>query len=129
MFACNCDTDDEGYCYKHITTCEEDCSKVIECRSSQHTDEQEWCPDSALRRRKRSLVLAISEAYGGLYGHLIERHAMENFLTFDVNRDGLISLEEAMDSSSSNGTIDEFQQVDVNNDGFVHPSEFDLSLV
>ena len=125
MFACNCDTD-EGYCYKHITTCEKDCKKVTECRSSKGTNKQEFCPD---RRRKRSLVLAISEAYGGLYSHLIGRHAMENFLTFDVNRDGLISLEEAMDSSSSNGTIDEFQQVDVNNDGFVHPSEFDLSLV
>ena len=54
---------------------------------------------------------------------------MENFLTFDVNRDGLISLEEAMESSFSNGTIDEFKQVDVNHDGYVHPSEFDLSLV
>ena len=75
------------------------------------------------------MVLAISEAYGGLYSHLIGRHAMENFLTFDLNRDGMISLEEAMDSSSSNGTVDQFKQVDVNNDGFVQPSEFDLSLV
>ena len=73
------------------------------------------------------MVLAISEAYGGLYSHLIERHAMENFLTFDVNRDGLISLEEAMETNNKS-TVEEFQQVDVNNDGFVHPSEFDLSL-
>ena len=132
LFACNCATD-EGYCYKYFKKCEgldwiglDDNVKIqTECRSSKGTSKEEYCPD---RRRKRTLVLAISEAYGGLYSHLIERHAMENFLTFDVNRDGLISLEEAMESSFSNGTIDEFKQVDVNNDGYVHPSEFDLSL-
>ena len=73
------------------------------------------------------MKLAISQAYSGLYNHLIERDAMENFFTFDLNRDGLISLEEAMESS--NGTIDGFKQVDINNDGFVRPSEFDDSLV
>ena len=87
----------------------------------------EYCPDR--RRRKRSVKLAVSQAYSGLYGHLIERDAMENFLSFDLNRDGLISLEEAMETSSNNDTINEFKQVDVDNDGYVHPSEFDQSLV
>ena len=73
--------------------------------------------------------IAISEAYSGLYGGLIERDAMENFLTFDLNRDGLISLEEAMETRGNNDTIDEFKQVDVDKDGYVHPSEFDQSLV
>ena len=60
----------------------------------------------------------------------IERDAIENFFSFDLNRDGLISLEEALGGTGkSNVTVDEFKQVDVNNDGFVHPSEFDLSLV
>ena len=54
---------------------------------------------------------------------------MENFLSFDLNRNGLISLEEAMETVSSNGTVDDFKEVDVDNDGFVHPSEFDFSLV
>ena len=53
---------------------------------------------------------------------------MENFLSFDLNRDGLISLKEAMERRNSNDTIVEFKKVDVDNDGFVHPSEFDLSL-
>ena len=75
------------------------------------------------------MKLAISQAYSGLYDHLIERDAMENFLSFDLNRDGLISLEEAMETIRSNSTVDDFKEVDVNNDGFVHPSEFDLSLV
>ena len=96
------------------------------CMSSRGTPREEFCPD---RRRKRSVASAVSQAYGELYSHLIERHAMENFLAFDLNRDGMISLEEAMDSSSSNGTVAQFEQVDVNNDGFIQPSEFDLSLV
>ena len=88
--------------------------------------ESEYCP--ARKRRKRSVKQVISQAYGGLYGHLIERDAMENFFSFDLNRDGLISLEEAMENSNSNDTVVEFKQVDVDHDGFVHPSEFDLSL-
>merc|ERR1711971_246595 len=87
----------------------------------------EYCP--ARRRRKRSVREAISEAYSGLYDGLIERDAMENVLTFDLNRDGLISLEEAMETRGNNDTIKEFKQVDVDNDGYVHPSEFDQSLV
>ena len=71
---------------------------------------------------------AISQAYSGLYSsQLIERDVMENFFSFDLNRDGLISLEEAMETG--NGTVDEFKKVDVDDDGFVQPSEFDLSLV
>ena len=75
------------------------------------------------------MSLAISQAYSGLYSRLIERDAMENFLTFDLNRDGLISLEEAMETRGNNDTIIEFKQVDVDNNGYVHPSEFDQSLV
>ena len=41
----------------------------------------------------------------------------------------VISLEEAMETRGNNDTIDEFKQVDVDNDGYVHPSEFDQSLV
>ena len=40
---------------------------------------------------------------------------MEKFLHFDLNRNGLISLEEA---NRSNATIEQFKQVDANNDGF-----------
>ena len=50
------------------------------------------------------------------------RAAMENFLNFDLNRDGQISMEEA------NATLEEFKQVDENNDGFVQPGELDMSL-
>ena len=72
-------------------------------------------------RSKRSVTAAILKAaYGGLYNHKMERSALENFLSFDLNQDGLISLEEAKVSNSSN---DEFEKVDVDNDGFVHPAE------
>ena len=90
FFGCNCETAvtnlvREGYC---------------RCKFS------EFCPDR--RRRKRSLHEPISQAYSGLFpNYLIEQAAMENFLSFDLNQDGLISLEEAMDSSSSNGTIND----------------------
>ena len=56
---------------------------------------------------KRSLSSAISEAYGELYGEKIEQAAMENFFSFDLNRDGLISLEEAM---VTNATEEEFKK-------------------
>ena len=118
MFACNCDTDN-GWCYKRKKW-----GRSSVCVSNFW---REYCPDR--RRRKRSVRVAISEAYSGLYSDLIERNAMENFLTFDLNRDGLISLEEAMETRGNNDTFDEFKQVDVDNDGYVHPSEFDQSLV
>ena len=119
IFACNCHTDN-GWCFKYY-----DYDAV--CMSSKGRKEEEFCPD---RRRKRSVDLVVSQAYAGIYGHLIERDAMENFLTFDLNRDGLISLEEAMETSSSNNiTVEEFKQVDIDNDGFVNPSEFDVSLL
>ena len=124
IFACNCDTDD-GWCYKNKWFAFG--LYKTKCLSSRGRSNEEYCPDR--RRRKRSVKLAISQAYSGLYDHLIERDAMENFLSFDLNRDGLISLEEAMETIRSNGTVDEFKKVDVDNDGFVHPSEFDLSLV
>ena len=122
MFACNCDTDD-GWCYY-------DRFLVNVCTSTKGTSSAEYCPDR--RRRKRSGKPAILQAYSGLYSsELIERDAMENFFSFDLNRDGLISLEEAMEGTGSinNGTLDEFKQVDVNNDGLVQPAEFDQSLV
>ena len=62
---------------------------------------------------KRSVARAISEAYSELYGgDIIERIAMENFFSFDLNQDGLISLEEAMVKNNSNVTIEEFNKVD-----------------
>ena len=68
------------------------------------------------------------EAYSGLYpSHLIEQPAMEKFFSFDVNLDGLISLEEVMETNGSNKT-EGFKDVDLDKDGFVKPSEFDLSL-
>ena len=75
---------------------------------------------------KRSLSSAISKAYRELYGEKIERAAMENFFSFDLNRDGLISLEEAM---VTNATEEDFKKVDKDNDGLVHPAEFDASLI
>ena len=119
MFACDCDTDN-GWCYK--------VRGMGGCYSSRgYKDHEEYCPDR--RRRKRSIHLAVSQVYSGLYSHLLERDAMENFLSFDLNRDGLISWAEAMETSGSNATIGQFKEVDLDNDGFVQPSEFDLSLV
>ena len=42
-------------------------------------------------------------------------------------RDGLVSFEEA--NNSINATIEEFAEIDTNKDGFVHPAEFDESLI
>ena len=75
---------------------------------------------------KRSTASAISKAYRELYGEMIYRAAMENFFSFDLNRDGLISLEEAM---VTNATEEDFKKVDKDNDGLVHPAEFDASLI
>ena len=52
---------------------------------------QEYCP--ARRRMKRSVATTIAQAYGKIHPDLIDRHEMETFLRFDLNRDGLISLE------------------------------------
>ena len=87
----------------------------------------EHCPSR--RRRKRSSHLAISQAYSGFYSNdLIEQSAMENFFSFDLNLDGLISLEEVMQTYKGNGTEEGFKQADLNSDGFVEPSELDFSL-
>ena len=98
------------------------------CKSSKGRKEEEFCPDRRRRRRSADTL----QAYGQLYDHdLIERDAMGDFLSFDVNRDGRISLEEAMEtnrSSSNSSFLDEFKKVDVDNDGLVRPSEFDISL-
>ena len=50
---------------------------------------------------------------------------MTPFSSFVLNKDGEISLQEAINNSRSNDTIKEFKQVDVDNEGFLHPSEFD----
>ena len=69
------------------------------------------------------------EAYSGLYpSNLIDQAAMEKFFSFDINLDGLISLQEVMEKNGSNETEEGFKQVDLDKDGFVKPSEFDLSL-
>ena len=75
-------------------------------------------------RKKRSAgdILEAGSYAGGLYDHLMERSAMKTFLNFDLNRDGRISREEA------NATVQQFKQVDEDNDGFVHPGELDMSL-
>ena len=106
FFGCNCATCGHGYCL---------------------CDRTEYCPDR--RRRKRSLHESISQAYNELYPkNLIEQAAMENFFSFDLNSDGLISLEEVMGRKESNNTEEGFKQVDLDKDGFVKPSEFDFSL-
>ena len=118
IFNCNCDTvvmiDDDGFAVDGWCQC----------------FNEEFCPDR--RRRKRSLHEAISEAYSELYpNYLIEQGAMENFFSFDRNLDGLISLEEAIvanNNGSNKGFEEGFKQVDLDNDGFVKPSEFDSSL-
>ena len=90
-------------------------------------DSTEYCPDR--RRRKRSLRDPILQAYTGLYpNNLIDQPAMEKFFSFDLNLDGLISLEEVIETSGCNDTEEGFKQVDLDNDGFVRPSEFDFSL-
>ena len=77
-----------------------------------------------MKRKKRSVTGNNSEAVyaGGLYDHLMERSAMDNFINFDLNLDGRINREEA------NATVEEWMKVDENNDGFVDPGEFDMSL-
>ena len=56
---------------------------------------------------------------------MIERGAKENFRCFDLNQDGLSSLEEA---NVLNSTIEEFKKIHQDNDGFIHPAEYDTSL-
>ena len=52
-------------------------------------------------------------AIGHLHNHLLDVPAMENFLGFDLNKDGLISLEEAMMTTDNITTFDEFNEVDI----------------
>ena len=40
----------------------------------------------------------------------------------------MIGLEEAMMTTDNFTTVEDFKEVDVDNDGFVHPKEFDSSL-
>ena len=72
---------------------------------------------------------SLAEAYSGLYpSSLIEEASMERFFSFDLNLDGVISLQEGMQRSGSNNTGEGFNQVDLDKDGFVKPAELDLSL-
>jgi len=116
FFGCNCDTDDAGYCYRWTD------GPVLGdvCRV---TSRSEHC-ENGRRRKKRSVTGTILEAEyaGGIYNHLMDQKAMETFLNFDLNKDGQISREEA------NATLEQFKQVDENNDGFVQPGELDISL-
>ena len=124
FFGCNCDTEDGGFCKRgYCNVPLKDC--VYECKSSKGRRHAEWCPGR--KRMKRSVAASISRAYGELYSQMLERPAMHNFFTFDLNQDGRISLEEAM--LTTNGTKEEFNLVDEDNDGHVHPSEFDSSLL
>ena len=87
---------------------------------------EDYCPDR--RRKKRSIPAAVIEAYGHLYNHLLGVPAMENFLGFDLDKDVLISLEEAIMTTDNITRFDEFNEVDIDNNGFVCPEEFDSSL-
>ena len=139
FFGCNCDTEDGGYCirvykdykvYQCVFWERNKCKIKIKkwrfrCKSSKNRPHAEWCPGR--KRMKRSVAASISRAYGELYSHMLERPAMHHFFTFDLNQDGRISLEEAM--LTTNGTKEEFKLVDEDNDGHVHPEEFDSSLL
>ena len=118
FFGCNCDTDDAGYCYEWTYRYNHgDRICIIAPKNPEHCE-------NGRRRKKRSVTGTILEAEyaGGMYNHLMEQKAMETFLNFDLNKDGQISREEA------NATLEEFKQVDENNDGFVQPGELDISL-
>ena len=136
FFGCNCDTADGGYCKRVYYVVKRVNGKrqnpgwrqvwsKLKCMSSKNRGHAEWCPGR--KRMKRSVAASISRAYGELYSQMLERPAMHNFFTFDLNRDGRISLEEAM--LTTNGTKEEFKLVDEDNDGHVHPEEFDSSLL
>ena len=59
---------------------------------------------------------------------MVNLPAMENFFAFDLNKDGVISLEEAMMTTENKTTVEDFKEVDVDNNGFVQPMESDSSL-
>jgi len=65
------------------------CSKWLPffycCVSSEKRTSEDFCPDR--RRRRRSAYSALTEAYSGLYNHLVNLPAMDNFLAFDLNKD------------------------------------------
>ena len=62
--------------------------------------------------------VAVIEAYGHLCKHLLDEPAMENFLGFDLNKDGLISLAEAIMTTDKITTFDEFNEIDIDNNVF-----------
>ena len=137
IFGCNCDTADGGWCYKKFNSFAHHIPHLFEFKGCKSSKYLYWmyrehcelgsmdCSRCPLGRKKRSVIGDILEAgsyAGGLYDHLMERSAMKTFLNFDLNRDGRISREEA------NATVEQFKQVDEDNDGFVHPGELDMSL-
>ena len=126
---------DISYGYRGYPWAYEGCVKdvgnehVVEvycCASSNKGNSREYCPDR--RRKRRSIPAALIEAYSGLYSHLVDLPALENFLAFDLDKDGLISFEEAILTTDNITTAEGFKGVDIDNDGFVRPGEFDLSL-
>ena len=120
FFNCNCDTKDGGYCLRMY-------KEYVRFLGTKHKHKRRVCRSSKGRKRmKRSLAASISRAYGELYSQMLERPAMHHFFTFDLNRDGRITLEEAM--LTTNGTKEEFKLADEDNDGHVRPEEFDSSL-
>ena len=124
LLGCNCATY-KGWCLRRDRGVDGKLWCVRPWNGWDGKGRQEYCP--ARRRMKRSVATTISQVYGELYDHLVDRHEMEHFLRFDLNRDGLVSFEEA--NNSINATIEEFAEIDTNKDGFVHPAEFDESLI
>ena len=111
IFGCKYETEDGGYCKREYKVDAVRWGKKVKrrvCKSSKNNGHAEWCPGR--RRMKRSLAATISQAYGELYSQMHQRPAMHHFFTFDLNRDGRISLEEAM--LTTNGTKEEFNLVD-----------------
>ena len=96
--------------------------------SSKNKKNAKYCQD---RRRKRSSnPAALLEAYDRLYSRLINLPARENFLAFDLDKDGRISFEETMLTMDNNNitTAESFKEVDSDKDGFVLLAKFDSSL-
>eukprot|EP00092_Neocalanus_flemingeri_P020180 GFUD01021851.1.p1 GENE.GFUD01021851.1~~GFUD01021851.1.p1 ORF type:complete len:149 (+),score=38.67 GFUD01021851.1:51-497(+) len=115
FFNCHCKTIN-GYCV--------DKDEYGQCRSTQGIQGLEELCDA--KRRKRSIDTRLMEDYKEKYGHLIGLPELDLFYTFDIDKDGFINIEEAR--ASLNVTLNAFNEVDTNRDGFIQPAEFDSSL-
>merc|ERR1712130_923789 len=101
IFGCNCDTHDGGYCYSSCTP-----SDTFHCCSGEGCCGYDCCPDT----------LELCDAFD----------TKQLFDGWDLNKDGLISAEEALEYG--NLTLTEFSMADKDQNGFVFPSEFDSDL-